>query len=229
MKIRITTLALLGLMVGGARAELTLGTSNAPGNPLVLSGGGTSGPMLLDVFSSNPPNDVMAAWNVSLLIVGDAGSTGSVTFLNPASGTPPNPSNYVFRSNGLGIVVANGGSSLTANDFFDPTAGPGSAVPGSPGASLLQLDFQASSNASGLFGVFAVQGAGATEWTDGSFNSQFFGNVPDGTGLVRLGEIRVLQSAAVPEPVSSHLLILGAALSVGWRLTGGRARRCRQK
>ena len=54
-------------------------------------------------------------------------------------------------------------------------------MPGSPGANLLQMDFAATSNASGLFGVYALEGNRLTEWTDGNANDQFFTNVPDGS------------------------------------------------
>ena len=134
----------------------------------------------------------------------DTGATGTLTFQDPASGTPPNPANYIFGANGLGIAATNGGSRLIANDFFDPGVGPGATVPGSPGANLLQTDFLATTNASGLFGIFALEGSALTQWTDGGGTTQFFTNVPDGTGMVRIGE--VLISAAVPEPSS---LVLG--------------------
>jgi hypothetical protein len=65
----------------------------------------------------------------------------------------PNPTNYVVGSNGLGISVISTGSALIASDFFNPSVGLGAPVPGSPGADLLQMDFLASSNASGVFGV----------------------------------------------------------------------------
>ena len=39
--------------------------------------------------------------------------------------------------------------------------------------------------ASGSFGIYAVQGAAFTQWTDSNFTPQFFTNVPDGTDTVR--------------------------------------------
>jgi hypothetical protein len=216
MKKLILSFALLGLLAGSARAGVVLSTSNPPGTPLTMSAGTTSGMMLVNVVSDNPPNDVMAAWNLQLEIVPNSGATGTLTFQDPVSGTPANPSNYVFGSNGLGIAVSNGGSILSANDFFDPTIASGASVPGVPGANLLSLDFLASSNASGLFGIFAVEGAAFTQWSDANLTTQFFTNVPDGAGVVQIGEVLITQAQSVPEP--SSLVLIGLAATV---LAGG--------
>jgi len=215
MKKLFLSIALLSLLVGSARAGVVLGTSNPPGTPLIMSAGTTSGTMLVNVVSDNPPNDIMAAWNFTLEIIPNAGATGTLTFQDPATGTPPNPPNYIFGSNGLGIAATNGGSLLSANDFFNPSVGSGVPVPGSPGANLLQMDFLASSNASGLFGIFAVEGPATTQWTDSKVTTQFFSNVPDGTGTVRIGD--VLISQVIPEPTSIELLGLGGAALVLWQ------------
>ncbi len=208
------SLAVLGLMASSARAGVVLSTSNPPGTPLTMGAGTTSGSLFLNVVSDNPPNDVMAAWNIQLAIMPDAGATGTLMFQDPTTGTPPNPPNYVFGSNGLGIGITNGGTTLIASDFFDPNVGLGAPVPGTPGANLLQMDFLASSNASGLFGIFAVEGA-FTQWNDSNLNVQSFTNVPNGTGLIRIGEVLVSQSA-VPEPASLQLLGLAGATLASW-------------
>jgi PEP-CTERM motif len=217
MKKLILSFALLVLLAGTARAGLDLSTSNPPGTPLTMSAGTTSGPMLVNVVSDNPPNDIMAAWNFQLVIRPDSGALGTLTFQDPATGAPPIPPNYIFGSNGLGIAVTNGGSTLSANDFFDPTVGSGVPVPGSPGANLLQMDFLASASASGLFGIYAVEGAASTQWTDSNLNTQFYTNVPSGTGVVQIGEVLVAQAQSVPEPSSLAMLGLAGAALAGWQ------------
>jgi|SRR5579862_1727227 len=225
----IVVSALLGLMAGSARADIILSTSNPPGTPLAMTAGTTSGPMLVSVASDNPPNDVMAAWTIKLEIIANGGATGALTFQDPVTGTSANPANYVFAGNGLGIAATNGGSTLTANDFFDPGAGSGASVPGTPGLNLLRMDFLASSNATGLFGIYAVEGTANTQWTDSNFTTHFYSNVPDGTSTVRIGDVLVnagVGPPATPEPSTLVLLGLGATAFVGWRW---RENRCRSK
>jgi PEP-CTERM motif len=217
MKKLIPCFAVLALLTGSAQAGLVLSTTNPPGTPLTMSASSTSGTMLVSVVSDNPPNDVMAAWNFQLAIIPESGASGTLIFQDPSSGTPPIPPNYPFGSNGLGIAVTNGGSTLSANDFFDPSVGSGVPVPAAPGANLLQIDFLASSNASGLFGIFAVEGAALTQWTDSNLNTQLFSNVPDGTGMVQIGEVLISQVQSVPEPSSIVLLGLAGAILAGGR------------
>jgi hypothetical protein len=40
----------------------------SPGTPLTMSPGTTSGPMLVNIISDHPPNEMMAAWNFRLTI-----------------------------------------------------------------------------------------------------------------------------------------------------------------
>ncbi len=215
MKKLIRSLAFLCLLAGSAQAGVVLSTSNPMGSPLIMSAGSTSGSMFVNVVSDNPPNDIMAAWQFNLMIAPEAGASGTLIFQDPASGTPSNPPNYVFGSNDFGISVTNGMSQLSANDFFDPSVGVGAPVPGSPGANLLQMDFLASSNASGLFGIYALEGPANTFWNDPNFNELYFTNVPNGTGMVLIGEV-LISGASVPEPSSLGLLGLAAVLG-GWQ------------
>jgi hypothetical protein len=215
MKRLLTSLVLLAVLAGGAQAGIVLGTSNPAGTPLDMSAGSTSGLMFVNIVSDNPPNDVMSGWNITLTIVPDASTRGTLAFQDPATGTASNPQNYIFGADGFGLSATNGGSTLSANDFFSVGAGLGVAVPGGPGANLLQIDFLASSNASGLFGVYAMEGAALNEWTDGSGNPQLFTNVPDGSNAVRIGDVFV-NTQSVPEPSTLVLLGLASAAVAGW-------------
>jgi len=109
MKKLSLVVAFLGMLGGSARAGVTLSTSNPPGTPLTMNAGSTSGSMLVNIVSNNPPNDVMAAWGFALEIVPDTGARGVLTFQDPMTGTAANPSNYIFGGNGFGIAATNGG------------------------------------------------------------------------------------------------------------------------
>ena len=216
MKTFVLYFICLTLVTAGARGGIVLDTSNPPGTPQVMGAGSTSGPMFVNITSDNAPNDVMSGWNITLAIIPDAGASGTLAFKDPSTGAYPNPGNYIFGGDGIGIAGVNSGSTLSASDFFIGI-GPGAVVSGTPGSNLLQMDFQASSNASGLFGIFALDGAALTEWTDGGGNAQLFTDVPDGSGMVRIGEVFVTQS--VPEPSTLLLLGLASAAVAGrhWR------------
>ena len=215
MKKLILCFAFLSLMAGHAWAGVILGTSNPPGTPLMMSAGTTSGPMLVNVVSNNNPLDVMSAWQFQLEIIPNTGATGTLMFQAPTTSTPTNPPSYVFGANGFGISATNAGNTLSANDFY---MGSGVAVPGSSGANLLQMTFRASSNASGLFGIYAVEGFTLTQWTDSTFTTQFFTNVPTGAVTVLIGDVLIPSSQAVPEPSSFTLLLLSGGSLLGWQL-----------
>ena len=118
---------------------------------------------------------------------------------------PPNPPNYIFGGNGLGIVVTNSGSELSGNDFFDPSVGPGARRPELAGSLLARSDVPGVVRRSrGCSRHLALEGAALTQWTDANATTQFFTNVPDGTGRVRIGEVVI--TLAIPEPSG---LVLG--------------------
>jgi hypothetical protein len=203
-------LAMICLSCEPTWADILLSTTQPIGNPLIMSAGTTSGPMFVTVASDNPGQDVMSAWLIQLEIAPLAGAGGTLSFNDPVSGSVNDPANYVFGTDGYGIVASNTGNSVGANDFFFDGNLPGATV---SNATLLEIDFLSSSSATGLFGIYAVEGAGLTEWSDGSASTQYFSNVPDGSGTVLIGEV-LIAGQAVPEPTSATLFGIPAAISV---------------
>src|SRR5205823_2446238 len=117
----------------------------------------------------------------------------------------------------VGIFATNLGSHLDLANDNDQNLG--TTLPTSQLFNLLEVNFLASANASGLFGVYAIPGAFTTVWTDGAFTSQDFSNVPQSGGDMRIGEVNVTAVASVPEPSTLTLLGLGGCFSIGyfWR------------
>jgi hypothetical protein len=240
MKKPILWLALLALLPATARADFLLNTtfppgSLPPGTPLSMAAGTTSATMDLTAINTNASSDLMSAWQVRLEIKPVGGATGTVTFqtlfTDPTDTT--NLPNYVFGTHsfaGISTVLSGGNEKLLASDFLDPAFALGVPVPGGAGASLLGLNFRATGNASGLFGIYAVRGIGGltrpanTLWNDANGNPRTFSNVPDDTsnppGEVLIGGVSVTPSVTpvVPEPASWLLLGLGIGVVVvaGW-------------
>jgi hypothetical protein len=216
MRYLLTAATALSLCGSGRADVVTLVTTAPPGTPLVVNPGATSTPLSIKVVNNiNPdaPASFMTAWAMNLVIVPDAGTTGSLAFANPTTGgNSPLPPGYVFPGSFTGLSVTNNGTTLKANDFDSVAAG--TQVPTALGALLLQPTFSASPAASGLFGVYAVEGSNATEWTDAASTpmTHFFSNVPSGTGMVRIADIQV---SAVPEPGTWVLTSL-VAVAGGW-------------
>ena len=99
----------------------------------------------------------MSGWQVTLSIAADPGTTGTLTFNSPVGPTSSEPVNYVLAGINFGILATNSLSELLAFDVNEPFSG-GIQVPTAPGANLLEIHFEASPNAQGTFGVFALPG-----------------------------------------------------------------------
>jgi hypothetical protein len=214
MKKLILSFIFLSLVASTAKGDFMLGTDYPAGTPLTMAAGSTSGLMSVNV-SGNTSGDAMLSWQFNLVIAPEGGAAGTLVFQDPGTGIVTNPANYVFTSgNTAGISVTNSGSQLSANDFdysFEGFSG--------LGGNLLQMDFLASGDASGVFGIYALEGQANSVWTDSNLNTQLFTNVPDGTGMVLIGEVDVTGGvpSAVPEPSSLTLLVVGGVTLASWR------------
>ena len=192
----------VALIASPACAEIILATDYPSGSPLAMNSGSNSSNMTASVFDSTAGSatvDNLTGYQVRLQIVPQGGSVGTVTFATPTTGTAAAPANYVLAGANFGIATTNSSSSLFFFDFNFPFSG-GVDVPQTPGKNLLAMTFTASAGALGLFDIMAVPNVPNTEWTDNSQPIQLrrtFGNVPDGGGLVVIGQVDV---TAIPEP-----------------------------
>src|SRR5829696_5535061 len=170
-----TAALVLGATVGpAARADvITLTTTHPVGTPLTMAENSVSSTDTVRIVNLNPPADAMTGWFITL-----------------ATGSPPHPPGYIFSQSFIGISVTNTGGTLRAFDEDNNLAG--TQVP-QAGASLLDLTYQASPVASGMFGIYALPGAANTGWTDQNAAPQFFQNVPSGGGSpVLIGQVFVV-------------------------------------
>src|SRR5262249_50920534 len=126
------------------------------------------------------PANFMANWQLTLVLVPQAGSPGNLLFNTPVTSTnSPLPPNYVFPGSFAGLSVTNNAphTTLSANDFDSVAAG--SQVPTAPGANLLQLTVVASSpTIAGAYDLFAVRGLANTSWANPANTQVAFANVP---------------------------------------------------
>lgn len=203
---RLAVCVLLQLALASpASAELIVTSSAPPGMPLVVAPGEISAPLLLSVLDNGAgpppgPDDRLSGWQLTLVIVPDAGSNGTLRF---ESASVPG-SNYLLSTAvnfGLQTIPSppnTAGDTLTAFDFMVIS---GVDVPVSPGAGVLELELHASPDTSGKFGLFLAGGPGLTEWSDIMLNVREFANIAS-TGLTRIADVR-----AVPEPAIPAMLV----------------------
>ena len=182
-------------LIGQSRclaASLNLTTSAPPGDALRVQPQSVSSPLALHVsnsVSTDPPSEFLTGWQLRLTIEPGPGASGSVEF---ASATLP--ANYVFDgTSSFGLIANVSGDTLTATDFNFPYSG-GVQVPGGAGANLLSVTFSASSDAYGVFGVFAFGGVGNSQWTDALQPVQAtraFANIPTDGSPFQIGALVV--------------------------------------
>ncbi len=177
----------------------------------------TSPTMVVTVLNPNGDEpDPVVAWSLGLAVSGEAGSVGTVKFAGYST-----PSNYLFSldpnvSGGISTTTSLPSSSI--GSITDIANDNGVAVP-SAGANLLALTFSATSNAYGVFDVFAVPYDGVSQgsyWLDGNTSSTgyppiSFLNAPQGGGNLLLGTITIPPpiTGATPEPGTIVLLGTG--------------------
>ena len=168
--------------------------------------------------------DPVIGWSLGLAVAGAAGSVGTVQF---ATATQP-VSNYLYSYDSAGSVGISTTTTFPASSIgtiSDIANDNGIAVP-SAGANLLALTFTATSNAYGVFDVFAVPYDGVSNgsyWTDGNdgntgYPPHDFLNVPSTGGNVLLGTITIPPptGAATPEPGTIALVGTGMLALAGF-------------
>ncbi|MDE2505725.1 MAG: PEP-CTERM sorting domain-containing protein [Planctomycetota bacterium] len=177
----------------------------------------TSPTMVVSVLNPNGgETDPVVAWSLGLTVSGETGSVGTVRFAGYST-----PSNYLYS------LDPSGSGGISTSTFFPSTSiagitdianDSGVKVP-STGANLLSLTFSATSNAYGVFDVFAVPYDGVSlgsYWLDGNsagagFPPVSFLNAPQGGGNLLLGTITIPPpiTGATPEPGTIVLLGTG--------------------
>ncbi len=210
-------IAVLCAVAGASAHAGAVGLSLAGTSVNWSSPSATSPTMVVSVLNpSGAVTDPVVAWSLGLAVSGEAGSVGTVQFAGYST-----PSNYLYSldssgSGGISTTTTLPSSSIASiNDIANKN---GVAVP-SAGANLLALTFSATSNAYGVFDVFAVPYDGVSNgsyWEDGSTSSTgyppiSFLNAPQGGGNLLLGTITIPPpiTGATPEPGTIVLLGTG--------------------
>jgi len=192
-----------------ANLSLFFNDPNSP-DPVEIITGQLSAPVPIGVVNDSVPDaaeDFLTGWQLSLVILPEAGATGSVTFASPVGPRADAPPNYLLDGVNAGIAAVNSGDALLAFDFNFPPTG-GVEAPVDPGSFLLLIELLASNDADGEFGIYAVPGPAGTEWTDAAPVIQqvrAFENVPHGAAPVWIGSVLV----RIPEPATFALLMFG--------------------
>ena len=137
-------------------------------------------------------------WQLALLISPDPSATGSVLFR-----TASIPTDYLFGPLSLGLspqlVVPTAEIPVIADSSADF---PGAIVPAA-GANLLDVDFEASQDASGLFNILVqpfktpFDGSG---WISGSFSDQSFADLTEFDQPLIVGTIFISSESTLASP-----------------------------
>ena len=203
--------AACGLVSTAHAIPLTLTTDASPTAPPKIWPGTVSEPFaftLTNATDTDAPENLLTGWQVTLDIEPLPGATGTVEILDVSQ-----PSGHLLEGSGFGLGANRNGENLTVFDFIlfaSPVQ-----VPTEPGAPLFEYTLEASANALGDFGIYAINDL--SEWSDASQPFSLvrrYDNLPVGGGRVLIGRVTV-----IPEPTSLALLALGGLV------LGGRRRR----
>jgi hypothetical protein len=201
---QLTTAILLAIWLARVEPAFAAPINLQMSATATLVAGGASSTVFIQVVETGAPS-LMTGWQVALEITPDAGSTGEVQFASAAQ-----PADYIFPVS-MGYSTFLSGIALSGFDLDGTFTGAAVTID-----NLIEIAFEASPDAAGDFGVYAVGGFGANEWTDGSFTAHEFGDLGGG-GPTRIGTVTVIaNSEVVPEP--SAMQLLAGLLCVFWRL-----------
>ncbi|HEX4131025.1 MAG TPA: PEP-CTERM sorting domain-containing protein [Pirellulales bacterium] len=174
---------------------------------------------IINTNTSDPRQ--LSGWSVVLHVVPEAGATGTITI---DAATVAYPSNEVISSpypasqpaTQTGLVGMMSSSDLLIDSV---NLSGQNSVPGSPGAGMFEVQFTASSNASGVFDlqVYNKSNGDWTYWADQDNNITQFANTPtNNLSVLDIGTITV-QPAPEPGTLLLSLVACGALGSCRWR------------
>jgi hypothetical protein len=196
---------LIALFLASPASAVTMDLVAAP--DLIVAPGAISGPMQLGVEVGGTGSDIITQWSADLFIVGLADSIGTLAF----SSVDVPLTDYIFDG------IAHTSLDLVATDLehwrieTTPPLG-GAAIDAGEYYALADIEFAASLDASGSFGIF-VNGI-ISSWTDADPPGEKWDNAPC-CGLTQLATVVVSSTAGggsgdpVPEPTAALLFGMG--------------------
>jgi hypothetical protein len=161
----------------------------------------TSPIMDIGLENTTGTTDNLCGWQLGLELVPDAGATGTLRFKSVSI-----PGSYIFAGGSVGLSPPFSVPSNIINVISDASSFLSGVPVPSSGTNLLQFDFDASLNPSGLFHIMAVPSLTRSNWYSADASTRYYYNVPLAGGAKSLGSVTV-----VPEPSIIILLLAGLA------------------
>lgn len=166
----------------------------------------------------------LTGFQLNFRIMPDGGATGSVGF---DSATKPT-TDYILGTLGVGFNQSISTTTTTGDSLqvFDDTGSLSNVISVAGGENFAALTFTSSVDASGTFGLYAIDQLGArTHWLNQSGDATQFTNL-DRAPVGSMTQVRI-GTITIPEP-SAFLGILIPALALGiWNARGALFRRRR--